>query len=110
MVKLILVVVLGSLFNLGSVLTNSNPNQNEPQKHLTGGVITMEDIILHIGLDDSKDKIKSVDIRTIEGNLIQQNQGCYAANCTYNVALLEAGIYQVTVFTTLGTFTQLVAK
>lgn len=110
MVKLILVVVLGGLFNLGSILTNKSTNSNEQQKHLTGAVITMEDIILHVNLDDAQDKIKSVHIRTVEGNLIQQNQGCNMANCTYNIALLETGNYQVTVFTELNNFTQLVNK
>ena len=110
MVQLILVFVLGALFNLGSVSITSNMSPNEQHKQVTGAVITMEDIILHVGLDDTQDKIKSVEIRTVEGSLVQQNQGCNSANCTYNIALLETGNYQVTVFTELSTFAQLVSK
>ncbi|MGH1337237.1 MAG: hypothetical protein ACRBFS_14030 [Aureispira sp.] len=97
MEKLILVFVV----TLSSIQTSFFSFENQkiyPQNaHIAGGVITMEDMILKVVLDDPSDVIEGVSIYSSSGELINQKNGCYEQNCTYSVAGMQAGAYEAQV-------------
>lgn len=68
---------------------------------ILGGVISMENMILHVILDDPNDQIQSVSIYNDKGQLEYQSIGCGAASCNYNCSELSTGIYEVEVETFL---------
>ena len=74
----------------------------EVAKKVTGGVITMEDILLKVILDDGEDQIINVQVTSDQGEMVYQAGGCGSSNCSYNLDQLSSGMYDVIVMTELG--------
>lgn len=85
MEKLILVLVFA--------LCIIQPSKEEIK--VSSGVITMEDMILRVILDDPSDKIESVKVYDSAGEFVTESSGCYKESCTYALAAMESGIYEV---------------
>lgn len=71
-------------------------------KKVLGGIITIEEMILNVTLDDPTNQISIVSVYNEKGLLVQQNDGCGSFSCSYNVGNLDAGLYEVIVRTTNG--------
>lgn len=66
-------------------------------KKVLGGVISMENMILHVTLDDPLDQIQSVSIYNEKDQLVYQGNGCGTVSCSYNCGDLPLGSYEVSV-------------
>lgn len=64
-----------------------------------GGIIVMDDVILAITLHNPSDQIAQVKIFNEEQELVFENTTCSSSNCTFNLSMLERGIYTVVVST-----------
>lgn len=108
MVKLFLIFAMSLSFIQASNSINLF-NQNNAEG-ITGGVITMEDIILHITLNDPNQRIELIAIKTTDGQIIDQQDGCYGNSCDYDIYDLVPGTYIVSVITNEGIFSATVKK
>lgn len=108
MVKLFLIFVMSLSFNQAS--NSINLFHKNPTKGITGGVITMEDIILNVTLNDPNQQIELVTIRTTDGQLIEQQEGCNDNSCDYDIYHLTPKNYVVSVRTNEGIFSAVLKK
>lgn len=103
MVKLILVFIVSFLLGGKAVEAITFDDFEVPSiLSVKGGVITMEDVLLHVVLDNPTDRIKSVIIRSHKDGVSWKENGCPSSNCTYDLGLLEKGLYEVTVISKEG--------
>lgn len=97
MEKLIIlfVAVLCSIQTFFSSFENQYIYQSNT--HISGGVITIEEMILSVILDDPFDKIEGVKVYNSIGELVKEKNGCYQEKCTYSFVGMQSGVYEVQV-------------
>lgn len=94
MEKIILVFVV-ALSSIQTSFFSFEYQQNQSKDtHISSGIITMEDMILSVALDDPFDVIEGVSIHSSSGEMISQKNGCYDQSCTYSVAGMQSGVYE----------------
>lgn len=102
MEKIILICVIPFLIG-NSNFTSFKISSQSPlciTLEVEGGVITIEDILLLVTLDNPNNKIQKV---IIEGaNDYLEYDDCNHNNCSYDLGDLKKGSYQVTVTPILG--------
>lgn len=103
MEKLILILVIALL----SLQTPYNSRATELlsspiTQSIPGGIITMEDIILNVTLNEPNNKVAAVEIRTTNNKVVHNENGCFYHTCSYNVGHLPPATYLVIVYTENG--------
>ena len=64
-----------------------------------GGIIVMDDVILAITLHNPSDQIAQVQIFNDKQELVFESTTCSSNHCSFNLSMLEKGIYAVVVST-----------
>jgi hypothetical protein len=101
--KLILILVIALLSlqtpynSRATELLSSSITQSIP-----GGIITMEDIILNVTLDDANNKVVAVEIRTMENKVVHKENGCFYYACSDDLGHLPPATYITIVYTENG--------